>query len=678
MIEYIQEGETMFKDKISISAFLLTLLSVPLGHLFTLDFQASIVWPTLGVIFSFVVMYKHKVYVPIFSALFIGYVFSNIVIMRYAILSALSLSFMLTLSTFVAVIAGQHLINWFNIQSIFKRINIMLFPLIIVVITTITAFFGVLSLLINNQIILDNFMFVFLVWMLGDVFSLLIFGGPILFALNYDSCLINAIKTNKAKHELVFYIILFSLSLMLFDERFPFINYENHKFLFFPFAIYAAYNFQHRAYYIGTLMFLSAMVIYPPYQVGEISYFYLMFDINLFLLFVAILFFSLKLLFIRLEKQQNNVKRVKKRREGLVASMETLFNLSSDMISEDSLETQQQAIKTFRIIYNLFNSIDYGACMIIEDGKIKWIDAIGFDKDILNKLKQDAYEFKGRLEQPLLVKDAERWIKRDFGEAYEVYKKYNPPIKESVLMSIKISDQFTCEMSFDIAQGSESTYTNNLMEYFNSLNILLNGFYESQLVSFHSDEKKTSMVNSLLKIIELFDTHTYIHSQDVAYLVKEIAAAFQYNHETINRLYWAGIVHDIGKIGVPKNIVNKQGTLTISEYETMQDHVHFGYAILNKSEHLKMIASYVKHHHERFDGKGYPDGIEGTNLPFENYILNIAEVVGTLARDRSYAKNFTQQEILSLLSEERGLAWPSRLVDKVIKMIHNGLLSEFY
>ncbi|MFW6237963.1 MAG: HD-GYP domain-containing protein, partial [Halanaerobiales bacterium] len=120
------------------------------------------------------------------------------------------------------------------------------------------------------------------------------------------------------------------------------------------------------------------------------------------------------------------------------------------------------------------------------------------------------------------------------------------------------------------------------------------------------EEFQQELIISFTQILELHDPYTEGHSRKVATLSKNIAQEMELTKNKAEKAYWAGIVHDIGKILIPKKILNKNGSLTDNEYEKIKKHPIWGYRALSHSRRLKDIAKIILHHHEHWDGKGYP------------------------------------------------------------------------
>ena len=116
------------------------------------------------------------------------------------------------------------------------------------------------------------------------------------------------------------------------------------------------------------------------------------------------------------------------------------------------------------------------------------------------------------------------------------------------------------------------------------------------------------------------------------------------------KTYWAGLVHDIGKILIPKEILNKPSSLSPEEYAVIQEHPALGYTMLTKAERLEGIAPFVLHHHERWDGRGYPNCLQGNDIPLISRILSVADAWDAMTSSRSYrqalSEDIARREIL--------------------------------
>jgi HD-GYP domain-containing protein (c-di-GMP phosphodiesterase class II) len=189
---------------------------------------------------------------------------------------------------------------------------------------------------------------------------------------------------------------------------------------------------------------------------------------------------------------------------------------------------------------------------------------------------------------------------------------------------------------------------------------------------------KNDIVLSLIRTLELFDQYTGGHSEEVAFLSNEIAKRCGLDEQETHDIYWAGVVHDIGKVGIDSSIINKPSKLSLEEYEKVKDHSIFGFEILNKAEDLKTIAILVKHHHEWWNGAGYPSGLEGEAIPIGSQIISVCDAVSTMAKKRPYTIVKTSREIIEELEMYSGVQFSPLPTKHMIKFIKDGYLDEFY
>jgi putative nucleotidyltransferase with HDIG domain len=177
------------------------------------------------------------------------------------------------------------------------------------------------------------------------------------------------------------------------------------------------------------------------------------------------------------------------------------------------------------------------------------------------------------------------------------------------------------------------------------------------------------IIISLIKMMEYHDTYTKGHSQNVANLAEDFSRFLGYDKEFLNRIYWAGMVHDVGKIIIPQDILNKPGKLTYEEYELIKNHPVYSFEVLNEIDNLKDISYIVKHHHERIDGKGYPDNLKDKEIPIESKILCLVDTWDAMTRNRSYRKALSIDSAKKELIKNKNKQFDSKLVDYFLEYI---------
>ena len=161
-------------------------------------------------------------------------------------------------------------------------------------------------------------------------------------------------------------------------------------------------------------------------------------------------------------------------------------------------------------------------------------------------------------------------------------------------------------------------------------------------------------LSALVSAIEAKDPYTRGHSQRVALLSRDIAAAADLPDAVVKQIHIAGLVHDIGKIGVPEIVLRKQGRLDDAEYELIKQHPETGWRILRDIPQFAPILDGVRFHHERFDGHGYPHGIAGEDIPLPARIIAIADTFDAMSSTRTYRTARDRGEVLGEMARLGG------------------------
>lgn len=177
-----------------------------------------------------------------------------------------------------------------------------------------------------------------------------------------------------------------------------------------------------------------------------------------------------------------------------------------------------------------------------------------------------------------------------------------------------------------------------------------------------SVDNKQEVIDTLLRLnqfIRLKDGYTQMHSEHVSEYAVMLAKELGLSQEEIHLIKIGGELHDIGKVGIPDAILQKQGRLTNQEFDIMKRHTIIGDAILPDREEFSEIRKMIRHHHERIDGHGYPDGLKGDEIPYFARILAVADTFDAMTTQRSYNRMKTLEEALIELQRSSVLA-PNR------------------
>jgi HD-GYP domain-containing protein (c-di-GMP phosphodiesterase class II) len=172
-----------------------------------------------------------------------------------------------------------------------------------------------------------------------------------------------------------------------------------------------------------------------------------------------------------------------------------------------------------------------------------------------------------------------------------------------------------------------------------------------------------NVVKSLVYAIEAKDVYTRGHSERVSRYCLLMAEHLQLEENQKNHLHWASILHDIGKIGIPESILTKPDRLTDEEYRTIRDHPEKGHTILKPLDQLSASLPSILHHHERYDGTGYPRRLKGEEIPLLARVIAVADTFDAITSDRAYRPARTPQEALAIIKEVAGSQLDPALVD---------------
>jgi len=179
------------------------------------------------------------------------------------------------------------------------------------------------------------------------------------------------------------------------------------------------------------------------------------------------------------------------------------------------------------------------------------------------------------------------------------------------------------------------------------------------------------LVQSFITALEFHDKYTKGHSEAVASYSIEIGEALGLKGKELDDLYWAATMHDIGKIIVPIEILNKEEKLTDAEYKIIKNHSKIGYEIVSKNDSLKKVSKYILHHHERWDGMGYPAGLKGDQIPLLSQIISVADSWHAMTSKRSYKAQLTREEAIEELVRNKGKQFSSEVIHAFIDLYNS-------
>lgn len=187
-----------------------------------------------------------------------------------------------------------------------------------------------------------------------------------------------------------------------------------------------------------------------------------------------------------------------------------------------------------------------------------------------------------------------------------------------------------------------------------------------------TEEFLDQVISSFAKAIDLKDHYTRGHSARVAQYSRQLAEAMGWSKERVDNLYRVALLHDVGKVVIPDEVLNKRGALTEAEYAKMKEHTDIGSAILEEISQFPLIAVGAKCHHERFDGRGYGHQLTGKEIPLEARIIAVADTFDAMNSTRVYRPHLSREKILSELEHAKNTQLDGEIVELLLQLIHEG------
>ncbi len=183
-----------------------------------------------------------------------------------------------------------------------------------------------------------------------------------------------------------------------------------------------------------------------------------------------------------------------------------------------------------------------------------------------------------------------------------------------------------------------------------------------------NDPDKAELAASLVRVVQMHDKETAVHLEATAVLARRVAEAMGLSDEQIRNTELAALLHDVGKVGIRREILTKTAALTAEEWQEMRLHPESGAALLIDMPKLAYLAPIVRAHHERIDGYGYPDHLRADEIPIEARVIAVADAFHAMTTSRPYRKAMMPNDALAILADNAGTQFDRDVVAAMLRL----------
>ncbi len=357
-----------------------------------------------------------------------------------------------------------------------------------------------------------------------------------------------------------------------------------------------------------------------------------------------------------------------------VEEVNTLNRVMEDFSTTDSsygifnkvVDLGVEELKADRVFFHIFSEQDNSLVLVADSasGLVSDTDLHRFGKDIPEKTKAYVIECLMTDENPCLVSESKQ------------VSSLNEPVNSLMVVPLKIRDKIFGVASAFIFQEGRS-FSEKDIYYMSFITQKAASAIENIALYENIYDNLFSTLFAFVTALEVRDLYTRRHSTRVARYAHMIAEEMGCSEEELDVINFAGSLHDIGKIGIRDDILLKPGRLTDEEYEKIKEHPVIGADIISKLGLWDREMEIIRHHHERFDGKGYPDGLKGGDIPKLARIMSVADCYDAMASDRAYRKKMEKSLVLKIIRKNSGTQFDPQVVEAFLRVSEQEFPDDF-
>src|SRR6056297_107786 len=332
-----------------------------------------------------------------------------------------------------------------------------------------------------------------------------------------------------------------------------------------------------------------------------------------------------------------------------------LFETSEEDFLEEALD----------LALNLIPKSHRGRIRMLKDKDFILLASVGTDDETVENIELNGDNISNLENSMIITKD-------NIGDYYLSHNETTmtclSQVKESIITPIKWNEGVIGTIEIDNINNIDEFKITDIKKMDSFAN-LLSVFYRLRKYIKEEGKFQTDLILTLVKALEYYDEYTRGHSERVARWSVELAKVVGVSSEGQRKIYYASLMHDIGKIFVQQSVLNKVSPLTEEEFNLIQIHPVKSAELINKVEGMESFSRIVRHHHEKYNGKGYPDGLIAKAIPYFSRIITVADAYDAMTSERPYRRPLTSEEASKELRRCKGSQFDPTLVDPFIEQV---------
>ncbi|HKL41681.1 MAG TPA: HD-GYP domain-containing protein [Clostridia bacterium] len=340
-----------------------------------------------------------------------------------------------------------------------------------------------------------------------------------------------------------------------------------------------------------------------------------------------------------------------------------------------NLSEKEFILKIYTIAKKIIGKYDSAIVYTCQNDFLKYHVAYGYDQNALENFQLTCDFVEKQYPRTDIYYPNQSSIMNLMSEEKRLsFKKINQNSKELIFLNICSKKNKVGGIFFELNVNSQKSYSKNDLAIMKALQSIFENYYEGIELNKIREKQLINIVEAMITMLEFHDPYTKGHSLSVAKISKSMGEAMNLSEEDLNELYLTGLLHDIAKTFIDSDLLNKKGPLTYKEFEKIKEHPGKGADLLANIETLKVIEESVRYHHERCDGKGYPDGLKKNEIPRNARIICVADAYDAMVTDRPYRKALSKTKAIKEIQNNIDTQFCKQAADILLELVEKGIL----